>query len=180
LISTAVLLLATLGLSGEATSASANLLENPGFEAGETVPEGWRTFPRRTRGVAYALDDAKCHSGRRSARVEGRGQGFGLVPTGVISGTVTSGGKPLEGARVHIWGDPWGKTCEAYTDSGGRYRLADVPVTFPRYVVMAAKGGYRTRPSGDVEVKQDGNTTVDFQLQPGSDPDDLRVKFGTR
>ena len=277
LLSARVLLLATLGWSGELASGAPNLLKNPGFEAGETTPEGWGTFPRRPRGIAYVVDDAKCHSGKRSARVEGTGQGFGmwqqvvdvqpgrvyvftgyvafedilppgecrlqlvfrdahndviqfvnfpahtgtrefaldfppklkvrapdgaarvevnlylsgtgkawfddvffgLAPIGEISGTVTSGGKPLQGARVYVWGDPWGKTCEALTDSEGRYRLADMPVAFPRYILMAAKDGYRTRPAGDIEVKEDGNTTIDFQLQPGSNPDDLRVKFGT-
>ena len=29
---------------------------------------------------------------------------------------VTSGGEPLPNARVWIWGDPWGKVYEAYTD----------------------------------------------------------------
>lgn len=104
---------------------------------------------------------------------------FGLAPTGVISGTVTCRSKPVERARVFVWGDPWDKTCDAFTDPQGQYRLAGIPVAFPRYVLLAAKDAYRTRAAGDVEVKEGGNTTVDFELQPGRDPDDLRVKFGT-
>ncbi len=277
LLSTSVLLLATLGLLGETVSGAPNLLKNPGFEAGETTAEGWGTFPNRLRGIACIVDNTRRHSGERSARVEGTGQGFGMwqqvvnvepgrvyvftayvafddvsppgkcclqlvfrdsvnriikfvdlpshsgtrefaldfppklkirapegsarvevnlilsgkgkawfddvffgpAPTGSISGAVECEGEPLEGVRIHVWGDPWDKKCEAFTDSEGRYRLTDIPVAFPRYVLMASKDEYRSWPVGDVEVKDDGNTTVDFQLQPGSDPDDLRVKFGT-
>jgi len=104
---------------------------------------------------------------------------FGPAPTGTIAGKVTSNGKPLPDVRVFIWGDPWGKRCEARTDADGRYRLTDVPVAFPRYIVLAEKDGYRTRPVGDVAVVADGTRTVNFELAPGDDPDDLRVKFGT-
>lgn len=44
---------------------------------------------------------------------------FGPTQTGSLSGTVTSGGAPLEGARVRIWGDPWGQACETLTDGDG-------------------------------------------------------------
>lgn len=263
--------------AGQELATGSNLLQNSGFEAGETVPTGWTTFSPSPQGITYAVDDTKCHSGQKSAQVEGvadglgmwqqvvdvqpgqvyvftgyvafenvspqgacclqlvfrdannrvlqfvylpshtgtrefaldfppklkvrapvgasrvevnlflRGTGkawfdhvfFGPAPTGSISGTVTCHAKPAENARVLIWGDPWDKTCDALSDAEGRYRLADVPVAFPRYVLMAGKNGYRTRPVGDVEVRDGGDTMVDFQLVPGSDPDDLRVKFGT-
>jgi len=151
-------------------------------------------FPAHTGTREFALDfppKLKVRAPDGAARVEvnlylsGTGKAwfddvfFGLAPTGEVSGMVTSGGKPLQDARVYVWGDPWGKTHEAITDSAGRYRLTGIPVAFPRYVLMAAKDGYRTRPAGDIDVKEDGNTGVDFQLRQGGDPDDLRVKFGT-
>jgi len=263
-------------LAGEPRAAT-NLVRNPGFETGDTTPEGWRTFPRSAEGIRYVWDDAQRHSGRRSACVEGTGRQFGMwqqivevepgrvyvfaaqvafediappgqcclqlvfrnanndvlrmdwwprhagtrefaldfpaplkvrapddaarvevnlflqgtgrawfddvffgpAPTGQIVGRVTCKNQPVAGARVHVWGSPWGKACEAFTDADGKYVLNDIPVAFPRYVLLASKSGYRSRPAGLVEVKDGGSTPVDFALEPGSDPDDLRVKFGT-
>ena len=103
---------------------------------------------------------------------------FGCAPVGTISGTVTSGGQPLQGVRVYLWGDPWDEVYEDHTDEMGRYVLEDVPVAFPRYVMLAEKDGYKTKPTGDVEVLADGTTTVNFDLVPGTDPvDDLQVKY---
>ncbi|MBP7864433.1 MAG: carboxypeptidase regulatory-like domain-containing protein [Acidobacteria bacterium] len=104
---------------------------------------------------------------------------FGATPTGTLAGTVTSGGAPLAGARVRIWGDPWGLACEAVSDSEGRYTLPDVPVTFPRYVVLAGKNGYRTAVAGRVETVAGAQTRLDFDLARGVDPEDLRVTFGS-
>jgi len=104
---------------------------------------------------------------------------FRAAPVGEIAGSVTCEGEPVAGARVWIWGDPWGQVCQAYTDADGRYVLADVPVAFPRYVLYAGKAGYRTRPGGDVDIIPGEAVTVDFELVAGSDPpDDLRVKYG--
>ena len=104
---------------------------------------------------------------------------FGPAPVGSIAGTVTSGGEPVEGVRVYLWGDPWGKVCEAHTDAWGRYEIAGVPEAFPRYVLLAEKPGYRTRPAGDIAVPGGGTVTVDLELVPGTNPiDDLRVGYG--
>jgi len=105
---------------------------------------------------------------------------FGPAPTGTIAGRVTSGGRPLPDARVWIWGDPWDAVYEAFTNAAGEYALADVPVAFPRYVLLAARPGYQTAAAGGVAVAADETTTVDFELAPGHDPaDELRVKFGS-
>lgn len=104
---------------------------------------------------------------------------FAPAPTGEIAGTVTCDGKPLENARVFIWGKPWDKPCETVTDTNGGYKLADIPVAFPRYILLAEKEGFRMRPVGDIEVKEGKCTAVDFRLEPGKNPDDLRVKFGS-
>jgi len=117
---------------------------------------------------------------------EGTGQAwfddlfFGLAPLGRITGTVTSEGLPVQGARVFIWGDPWDKVSTALTDMNGEYVLENVPVSFPRYVLLAEAEGYRTQARGRVGVIKGGSVTVNFDLPVGNNPeDDLRVKFGT-
>ena len=105
---------------------------------------------------------------------------FGKAPLGTISGLVTENSIPLAGATVKIVGDPWGKVYSATTDSSGNYVLPGVPVTQPRYILLASKPGYRTRSVGEIGVSDNGVTTVDFTLQPGVDPRDvLNVKFGS-
>jgi len=105
---------------------------------------------------------------------------FGLALTGNISGTVTSEGAPVPGVIVSIWGDPWGMAYQATTNEAGKYVIASVPVASPRYLLLAAKNGYKTKPVGDVDVIAGEETMVDFELESGNDPiDDLRVKFGS-
>ena len=104
---------------------------------------------------------------------------FGVAPTGSIAGHVLSDGSPVEGARVWIWGDPWDGVYEAYTDGLGAYLIGDVPVAFPRYILLAERSGFRTRPTGEVVLVEGDVTEVDFELARGRDPvDDLRVKYG--
>jgi len=102
---------------------------------------------------------------------------FGPAPTGSISGTVTSAGEPLAGARVIIWGTDY----EAVTDEQGRYVLSNIPDASPRYILIASKEGYKDKPQGDVDVVACQTTTVDFDLEPGPNLEDpeLRVKFGS-
>jgi len=104
---------------------------------------------------------------------------FSAAPVGVISGRITSEGQPIAGARVFLWGDPWGEEIEATTDEQGVYRLTGVPETHPRYILIVEKEGYFTEPVGDVDVTGGGVTTVDVELEMGSDPlDDLHVGYG--
>ena len=100
---------------------------------------------------------------------------FVVAPTGRIEGTVTDAGGPLEGVRVFLWGDPWGRPVEATTGEDGRYLLMDVPVTHPRYIVVASKEGYRTQPQGDIAVAHGTSTSVDFVLVEGTDPADSLI-----
>jgi hypothetical protein len=105
---------------------------------------------------------------------------FGPAPVGTIEGRVTSGGSPLEGTRVSIYKKPWGIPYEAKSDSDGNYTIADVPVAFPRYILIASREGYRSRSWGRIQVKEGESVAVDFDLAPGRDPlDDLRVKSAT-
>ena len=105
---------------------------------------------------------------------------FGMAPTGTIKGKVTSNGVPLKGAAVSIQGSPWGKKYECTTNVFGEYVIPDVPVAFPRYILLASKPGYVTQSVGRVAVKENGVTTVNFDLTSGRNPlGDLRVKVGT-
>jgi len=263
---------------GDGNVQAANLLCNPGFEEGESVPECWDPFPPPAPGVTYGWEEGPAQNGSRSVSVaiadqqfgmwqqlvpvaagrvyllaghvgfedivppgrcnlqivfrddqgqlvqminyphhdgkrtfeldfptnlkvrapqgavqaevnlflQGPGQAtfddifFGPAPLGTIAGTVTSGGSPLQDALVTIAGEHWNESYRALTDSAGRYEISDVPVAFPRYILVASKEGYKTRTQGRVEVLADGVTNVDFQLDPGTDPaDDLQVKSGT-
>jgi hypothetical protein len=117
--------------------------------------------------------------------LQGRGKAwfdnvyFGPARCGAIAGVVTADGQPQSDVRVFLWGDPWGKRYEAFTDSGGTYRLDGVPIAFPRYVLLTSKHGYRTRPAGDITIIVGRVVNVDLQMERGQDPDDLHVKFGT-
>ncbi len=105
---------------------------------------------------------------------------FGLASVGNISGTVTSNGLPLQGAHVVIWDGSEDHLYKATTDKIGNYIIKNVPVAFPRYILLASKDGYKTKPAGDIGIKASDTVTVNFELKSGKDPvDDLRVKFGT-
>ncbi|MGB2982366.1 MAG: carboxypeptidase regulatory-like domain-containing protein, partial [Candidatus Bipolaricaulia bacterium] len=104
---------------------------------------------------------------------------FRETSLGTITGRVTADGGPVANAHVYLWGDPWGETIEAVTDADGVYRLADVPVSHPRFIVIAERDGYRTKPQGGVDILENRITTVDFELESGTDPsDDLEVGHG--
>ncbi len=103
---------------------------------------------------------------------------FGRAPTGSFAGTITSDGAPVEGARVRVFGDPWGLEFSAFTDQDGHYLINNLPAALPRYILMAAKDGYRTRSQGQLNIEEDHLTPVDFQLVQGADPtDDLYIAF---
>jgi len=101
---------------------------------------------------------------------------FGPPPEGPVRGTVTCGGKGVEGVRVYLYGSPF----EATTDAAGRYAIRGVPVRSPRYILMAEKQGYRTAVVGDLGVEEGRPRRVDIALEQGEDPPDpiLRIKFG--
>lgn len=105
---------------------------------------------------------------------------FGLAPVGNISGTVSSNGSPLGGAWVFIWDGSEDPFYKATTDKMGKYTIKNVPVASPRYILLARKDGYKTKPVGDIGVKASNTVMVNFELKPGKDPvDDLRIKFGS-
>lgn len=104
---------------------------------------------------------------------------FSLAPVGAICGQVLSEGIPIAGARVFLWGDPWGQVVEAFTDRDGRYELANIPVSHPRYIAIAEKDGFITQPAGDLNVVNGQAIELNDELTSGSDPTDtLEVGYG--
>lgn len=104
---------------------------------------------------------------------------FAFAPVGSIRGQVTSDGEPITGAHVLVWGDPWGEVIEVFTAADGTYELTGIPVSHPRYIVIAEKDGFRTTPIGDIAVVRDQTLDLDFALVKGEDPSDtLEVGYG--
>ncbi len=87
---------------------------------------------------------------------------------GRIAGTVTSSdtGDPIQNATVTVNGT----TYTANTGSDGQYSITDVPTG--TYNVTASKSGYDPVTETDVQVSEDGTTTVNFALAEAStDPE---------
>lgn len=102
-----------------------------------------------------------------------------LAPVGMIRGVVMSEGQPVEGARVFVWGDPWGAEISTRTSFDGSYELSGIPVSHPRYLVIAEKKGLRTQPVGDIDIISNQVTMLDFEMVAGADPiDTLEVGYG--
>jgi transglutaminase-like putative cysteine protease len=102
-----------------------------------------------------------------------------IAPVGSIRGVVMSEGQPVEDARVYVWGDPWGEEISTLTSSGGSYELLGIPVSHPRYIVIAEKEGLLTQPAGDIDIISNQATQLDFEMVSGTDPiDTLKVGYG--
>ncbi len=89
---------------------------------------------------------------------------FGLAPVGNISGTVTGNGSPLRGARVFIWDGSEDPLYKATTDKMGSYTIRNVPVASPRYILLAKKDAYKTKPVGDIGIKASNTVMVNFLI----------------
>jgi len=120
-----------------------------------------------------------------NAVVEGPGTGwfddvvFRRAAVGEIVGVVRSAGAPVPGATVEIWGEPWGKAYRVTAGEDGSFRMREVPVAHPRYILIARADGYRSAPVGDVDVREASPCCVDFELMPGEDVQDvLEVRYG--
>ncbi|MCK4570322.1 carboxypeptidase regulatory-like domain-containing protein, partial [Candidatus Bipolaricaulota bacterium] len=161
---------------------SGRLLEFVNLARHNTGTRGFELdFPARM--VVRAPNDAA--SAEVNGYLEGSGTlwiddvSFSPAPVGSLRGRVISAGAPVLGTRVFIWGDPWGQVIEAFTDANGSYELTGIPVSHPRYIVIAEKDGFRTLPAGDVIVVRDQAIELDFELVEGNDPTDtLEVGYG--
>jgi hypothetical protein len=142
-------------------------------------------LPSHSRSRALDLDfptglKVRAPTGARSAEVNlvlaGVGKAFfdevslQAAPLGTVAGQISVSGQPLAEAKVSIVGKPWGKEYSALTDANGRYSLPGLPVAFPRYVLKVEKAGHRTRSAGRIAIHAAATTTVDLELEPGSDP----------
>ncbi len=86
---------------------------------------------------------------------------------GVITGTVTSGTTPLEGATVKVFNSSDEPIAHAVTNPEGKYTISSI--VKGSYKVTAAKDGYLTPTVTPVTVAANRPTTVDFNLSV--DPD---------
>ena len=87
---------------------------------------------------------------------------------GVISGTVTSGGSPVEGAVVKVFDSFDNPIAHVITNPQGKYTIP--AVVSGSYKVTAAKDGYLTPQVISVTVVANRPTTVDISLDavPGA------------
>jgi hypothetical protein len=101
-------------------------------------------------------------------------QAFAVGETGTISGTVTSGGSPVEGVEVNIFGIGGSSPdacdfgeCVATTDASGNYSISGIPV-YADWNVFARKTGYLGSSSYGISVTDGGITDVDVSLTLGA------------
>ncbi len=80
---------------------------------------------------------------------------------GSLSGTVSSGGNPVEGVSIQIVDNPWNQT----TSATGQYSFPFLPVD--TYNVSASKIGYQTQTLPAV-ITDGNNTVLNFNLTPSS------------
>lgn len=106
-------------------------------------------------GVATMLSLALCFP---SSRLAAQG-----VTTGAISGTVTSGSQPLEGARVEVRNVASGSRTGTVSRSDGRYYVQGLEVGGP-YTVSIRRIGYAPQERTGLRVGLAQNVVVDFNL----------------
>jgi subtilisin family serine protease len=119
---------------------------------------------------AVDIDNTSCGGTAANNNVFGQGKldAYAAVaaaprgPTGSLTGTVTSGGSPLEGATVAIDG-PF--HASRTTGADGTFSLAQVSVG--DYTVTASKFGYVTS-SATVSVTEGGTATVTVNVAAAS------------
>lgn len=86
---------------------------------------------------------------------------------GVVTGTVTSGGTPVEGATVKIFDVNDNPIAHDITNDKGKYIIPEIVAG--SYKITAAKSTYLTPPTIPLTVIAGRPTTVDIVLTP--DPD---------
>ena len=85
-----------------------------------------------------------------------------ISASGVLTGTVTSGGTPVEGATVKVFDISDNPLYHGNTNSVGQYTIPDV--VGGTYKVTAAKTGYLTPNVLSVTVSPNRPTTANFSL----------------
>jgi protocatechuate 3,4-dioxygenase beta subunit len=103
------------------------------------------------------------------------GQDIELTPIpgqqpGSISGTVTSGGAPLEGATLIAYeSGTSNQKGSATTDSQGKYKITNLPPG--KYDVNASKSGYESKQQNGITVNSGQDTpNINFDLAKSSIP----------
>ncbi|MHA7987514.1 carboxypeptidase regulatory-like domain-containing protein [Rathayibacter sp. CAU 1779] len=123
------------------------------------VPAGDYSFTATAAGYADGSPVAvTLGAGQTLAQDLALGQTTSTV--GTVTGTVTSGGKPLAGADMTL-AQGTKTVATTTTDANGAYTMSDVPMG-SGYTLQAAKSGYETASRSDVEVKPARSVTVDL------------------
>ncbi|MFA9466104.1 MAG: collagen binding domain-containing protein [Velocimicrobium sp.] len=98
-----------------------------------------------------------------------------MATSGILSGTVTSGGIGLEGATVKVYDTNDNPIEHTNTGGNGQFTIANLPVG--SYKVTAIKNGYLLPLTTPITIQQNKTTNVAIILI--SDPDmDFNLVFG--
>jgi len=98
-----------------------------------------------------------------------------MATSGILSGTVTSGGTGLAGATVKVYDVNDNPIDHTNTGGNGQFTIANLPVG--SYKVTAIKNGYLLPLTTPISIQQNKTTTVSIVLTP--DPDmNFNVVFG--
>ena len=95
--------------------------------------------------------------------------------SGILSGTVTSGGIGLAGATVKVYDVNDNPVEHTNTGGNGQFTITNLPVG--SYKVTAIKNGYLLPLTTPISIQQNKTTTVTIDLTP--DPEiNLNIIFG--
>ncbi len=98
-----------------------------------------------------------------------------MATSGILSGTVTSGGIGLAGATVKVYDVNDNPVEHTNTGGNGQFTIANLPVG--SYKVTAIKNGYLLPLTSPISIQQNKTTTVSIALMP--DPEiNLNLLFG--
>ncbi|MEA4971643.1 hypothetical protein SDC9_100243 [bioreactor metagenome] len=98
-----------------------------------------------------------------------------MATSGILSGTVTSGGTGLEGATVKVYDVNDNPIEHTNTGGNGQFAIANLPIG--SYKVTAIKAGYLLPLTTPITIQQNKTTTVSIVLT--QDPDkNLNILFG--
>lgn len=98
-----------------------------------------------------------------------------LATSGILSGTVTSGGSGLAGATVKVYDINDNPIEHTNTGGNGQFTIANLPVG--SYKVTAIKNGYLLPLTIPISIQQNKTTNVSIVLTPDLEID-LNIVFG--
>ena|GEM_PF-1699721 len=85
---------------------------------------------------------------------------FSTAGTGHLTGTVTSGGSPVEGVQITLNGS----ARSVYTNAQGVYNMMYIPMG--TVGITASKTGYQNYVNNNINIYEDETTTLSFSIEP--------------